>query len=183
MRSGGWPRVRGLPFVDAHGEVTHLRHLLENAVLLSLEKVIEPRVGQLVIVQPRVAHAALSDDGILGGALVAAVERGRDHRVLLIRDLRTGRLPHVIVGSEVGPNGDVVPGHEPKTRHVDLHIVMEETSLVPRGIVRRPANHRTPGINRHLVGEDSVWSIHSLNDFILGKMAQRLRPIYRRLLL
>src|SRR5260370_39322572 len=84
LRAYWRPGIRRLPLVDPHCEVADLRHLLENPVLLSLEKVIEPCVGQLVIVQPSVAHAALAHHRVFRCALVGAVKCRRDHRVLLI---------------------------------------------------------------------------------------------------
>src|SRR5205807_5391050 len=51
LRAARRPGIRRLPLVDTHRVVAHLRYLLKNLVVLTFEKVIEPGIGQLVIIQ------------------------------------------------------------------------------------------------------------------------------------
>src|SRR5689334_12444710 len=81
------PRVRRLPLVQAHRVVTNARHLFEDAVVLALEKVIEPRVRQFIVIQTCIANTPLTDDRVLRSAFETTVQRRRDYGVLLIRDL------------------------------------------------------------------------------------------------
>ena len=153
-------------------------------VVVALEEHIEPTPRERVIVESRVAHAPLADDGVLRGALVRAMERRRDHRILLVRNLRPRRLSHVVVGGEVRPDGDVIPRHEPEPGHVDAHVVVEQAAAVPRRIVRCALDHRAARRDpRHAIGKDALRAIDGPNDVHLGQMSQRLRPIYRRQLL
>src|SRR5207237_6034273 len=139
-------------------------------VSLSFEKVTEPGVGHFVIIQTRVAHAALSDYGILRGTLVRAMQRRRDHCVLLVGNFRTSSLPHLIVGGEVGPYGYVVPRHKPESWHIDFHVVVPQAALVPAGVVRRAFDHRSASVDRHLVGEDSVRQIFGVVDHFFSQL-------------
>src|SRR5260370_1179059 len=118
----------------------------------------------------RVAHTALADYCILRGTLVRAMQRWRDHCVLLVGNLRTSSLPHLIVCCEVRPHRHVVPRHKPESGHVDFHVVVPQAALVPGAVVRCAFDHRSAGVDRHLVGKDSVRPIHGLDDLILGKM-------------
>ena len=85
------PGVGRLPLVQPHGEVADLGRLLQNVVVLALQEMVEPAVSQRVVIQPRVAHVALADHGVFRGALVAAMQRRRDHRVLLVARSRASR--------------------------------------------------------------------------------------------
>ena len=96
-----------LPLVDAHGEVLNLRCLLEKAVVFALEEVIEPGVGERVVVEPGIAHAAFADDGVLLGALVATVKSRGDDRVLLVCGLTFSGGSDEVVSSEIWAGGDV----------------------------------------------------------------------------
>ena len=125
-----------LPLVRAHGEVGDLGLLLEDAVVFALEEVIEPGVGEGVVVEAGVAHAAFADDGVLGCALVAAVEGGGDDGVLLILGWVGGVVADEVICGEVGAGGDVVPGHEPVAGDVDGHGVgLPDAAFAPGGIV------------------------------------------------
>jgi len=60
-------------------------------VVLSLQEVVEPAVGKLIVVEMGIANVALADYGVLSGPLVGTVERGRDNRILLVGYLSGGR--------------------------------------------------------------------------------------------
>src|ERR1051325_3432608 len=92
------------PLVQTHRVITHVRHLLEQPVVLAFEKVIEPRVRQLVVVQTRIADTALADDRVFSRAFVTTVQYWRDDGILLIRNLRRRRLANVIERGEVWTN-------------------------------------------------------------------------------
>jgi hypothetical protein len=83
--------------------------------------------------------------------------------VVVEREIRTGRY--------------VVPRHKPEARYVDPHIVVKETALVPRRIVRRALDHRTAGRDRHVIRENSTRAVDRLEDVHLREMTKRLRPI------
>ena len=146
LRALGRPCFGVLPLVDAHGEVLHLRLLLQKAIVFALEEVIEPCVGEGVVVEAGVPHAAFADDGVFLGARVAAVQRGRDDGVLFVGSLAFCGRANEVVRSEIRSSGDVVPGHEPEAGNVDRHGVgLPESALAPRGIVRRALDHRAAG--------------------------------------
>src|SRR5258705_7425551 len=98
----------------------------------------------------------------------------RDYGVLLIRNVTLRGLTNKVVRGEIWTDRDVVPRHEPKARHVDVHVIVPETSTVPGRIIRRPFNHGTPCVNRHTVSEDSVRAIDGFDDVRLGQMTQGL---------
>src|SRR6185369_12391614 len=101
----------------AHREVANSGYLLENSVVLAFQEVIEPRVGQFIVVQPRVTHAALADHGVLSRTFVRAVQRRSYHRILLICNLGSRSLSDIVVSSEVRTNRHVIPGHKPESRY------------------------------------------------------------------
>src|ERR1039458_8623145 len=71
LGAGGRPRIGGLPLVDPHGEVANARHLLQDSVVFALQEMVEPAIGELVVIQAGIAHAALAHHRVFGGALVA----------------------------------------------------------------------------------------------------------------
>src|SRR5208283_108997 len=80
------PGGGALPFVQTHGEVTHLWILGQDVVLLTFEEVIEPAVGEGIVIEAGIAHAAFADDRVFSGAFVGTMECRGDNGVLLIRD-------------------------------------------------------------------------------------------------
>src|ERR1039458_8571141 len=94
-----------------------------------------------------------------GGALVAAMQRGSDHGVLLIGDLRTGGLADMVISGQVGTHGDVVPGHEPEARDVDSHVVVPEAAAIPGRIVGGALDHGAAGGDFGAVGENAMRSV------------------------
>ncbi len=104
-----------------------------------LRKCVEPALGQGVVIETCIAHAALADDGVFGGALVRAVQCGRDNCVLFIGDLGLRRFPHVVIGRQVRADGDVIPGHKPEAGHVDGLVVVPQAAAIPSRVVGRAA--------------------------------------------
>src|ERR1051326_150021 len=135
---------------------------------------IEPRVSQFVIIQTRITNAALADHGIFGRPLVSAVQRGRNYRVLLVGNVRPRSLAHKIVCGQIWSYRYVVPGHEPKSGHVNLHVVMPQAAFVPGRIVWRALDHGAAGVYRHVIGKDSAWAIDSLDNVFFRKVPKRL---------
>jgi hypothetical protein len=100
------PGFRCLPFVAAHRVVAHPRRLLEDIVVFALKEVVEPSIRKRVVVQARVAHVALVDDGVRRRGPEGAVQGRRDDRVLLRGDFRPRRPPDIVTR----------PGSAPSTR-------------------------------------------------------------------
>ena len=103
----------------------------------------------------------------------------RDHRPLLIGNIRARGLSHVVEEREVGTDRHVVPRHVPEPRHVQGHVVVIETALVPGRIVRRALNHPATGRDRHRVGKNAARAVHGLQDVLDGEVPQRLGPVHR----
>ena len=76
----------GLPLVQTHSEVTNFGILCQEIGLFAFEEGIEPAVGEGVIIEPGIAHAAFADYGVFAGALVRAVEGGSDDGILFVGD-------------------------------------------------------------------------------------------------
>ncbi len=127
--------------------------------MLAFEIVIEPRVSQLVVIQTRVADAAFADHRVFRRAFVGAMERRRNHRVLLVGNLGRCSLAHVVEGCEVWTNRHVIPRHEPEPGYVDAHVFVPEPAFVPSGIVRLALNHRAARVYRHAIREDAMRRI------------------------
>ena len=148
-----------------------------------LQELVEESVHDLLVVEPRVAHAALADNRVLRRARVRAVRDGSDDGPLLVRRVPFRGLPDVRERREVGTDRDVVPRHVPESRDVDGHVVVPQPALVPGGIVRRTLDHPATRRVRHLVREDPVRPVDRLHDVLLRKMPERRRPVDRRKLL
>ena len=98
------PRVGGLPPVDSHSEIADLWQLLEDVIVFPFQEVIEPSVGQRVIIEASVTHAALPDYCVFRRSPVSAVQRRSYHSILLIADLGPGGLAHMVICSQVWPD-------------------------------------------------------------------------------
>src|SRR5207248_105501 len=105
------PGIGRLPLIQAHSVVADLGHLFDNAAFLAFEKTVEPGVSQLVIIEPRISHATLTDYRVLRRAFVGAMQRWGNDCVLLISDLRLCRLAHIVISGKIRPDGHVVPRH------------------------------------------------------------------------
>ena len=149
-------------------------------VVLALEEMVEPSIGERRIVPPGIALVALTHDRVLGRACIAAVQRRRDHEVLLFRHGRRRGLPHVIEESEIRPDRDIVPAHEIEAWHVDHHVVPVQPTAVPRGVAGSPLNHAAAGDVRLGVGEDAGLAVDRFEHVLLWQVLERLRPVPAR---
>ena len=139
---------------------------------------IEPCVGERVVVEACVAHAAFADDGVFLGALVAAVKGGSDDGVLLVGRFAFGGRADEVIRGEIRSGGDVVPGHEPEAGNVDGHRVgLPDAALAPRGIVRSAFDHGAAGGVGHLVGEDALGAIDVRDEILLRQVFEGFGPI------
>ena len=153
---------------------------IEEVVVLALEEVVEPAVGERRIVPAGISFVPLADDGVLGGTCISAVQRRRDHEVLLFRDVGRCRLADVVEQRDVGADRDVVPAHHVESRHIDLHVVAVETSAGPCRIGGRPLDHAAAGDVRLGVGEDAGLAADGLEHVLLRQVAERGPPIPER---
>ena len=180
LRAGRRPHVRGLPLVAAHRVIGHPGLLLDAAVGVALQELVEEAVDDVVVVEARVAHVALADDGVLGGAREGAMRDRRDDRPLLIAHRRLRGAAHVIEHLEVRADRHVVPRHEPQAGHVERHVVVPQAALAPRVGRRLALLHHAAGFDRHPVGENPARAVDVLDDVLRRQVPQRLVPIDRR---
>src|SRR4030095_13778846 len=100
------------------------------------------------------------------------MQRRRDDRVLLVGDRRRRGLAHMIVGGQIWTNRDIVPGHKPKTRNVDLHVVVPQPTFVPGWVIGRAFDHRSTRRDGHVISKDPVWATSSFHNVFHRKRAE-----------
>ena len=139
---------------------------------------IEPAVGDLVVVEAGVAHVAFAYHGVFGGAGVAAVEGGGDDGVLLVGGVAFGVLADEVVGGEIGAGGDVVPSHHPEAGDVDGHGVgLPDAALAPSGVAGGAGDHVAAGGVGHDVAKDSLGSADVGDEVFFGEVLEGFCPV------
>src|SRR2546422_3294163 len=113
-----------LPPIDSHGVVGDLRQRVKSRALVAFQKPVEEAIYDLLIIEPCIAHAPFTDDGVVRCPRVRAVRDRRDDCPLLVGNLGPRSLADVIVKREVRSNRYVIPRHEPEAGNVERHVVM-----------------------------------------------------------
>ncbi len=97
-----------------------------------------------------------------------------DNGILFVGNIGAGCFADVIVNGQIRADRNIVPGHKPKSGDVDLHIVMKEAALVPRGIIWSSFDHCAARVNRHRVGKNTVRPVDRLDNIHLRQMREGL---------
>ena len=147
---------------------------------LAFQELVEKAVHDVVVVEARVAHVPLADNGLFGGAGERAVRHRRDDRPLLLAQRRLRGAAHVVEHLEVRPHRHVVPRHEPQAGHIERHVVVPQAALAPRVGRRLALLHHAAGFHRHLVRENPARAVDVLDDVLRRQVPQRLVPIHGR---